>query len=171
MPKRTGPPISEEALPILARRARELRERRGMTQEQAARATGGVLRREEIAKLETGKNQATTSRMREQLAKAYRVPEEALGAYFREDITLDSLVAHQDDQHDWTHHGNIEAALSYHGADRWSGPTVAAGKAFSLLMKDDPEPPEWAKLLDKIEGCLKGIGLPLRRNGKAERSA
>lgn len=157
-------------LPSVAIRARQLRERRGMTQEAAALASQGVLRREEIAKLETGKNLASTSRMQEGLAKAYRVPPSALGAYLREDITLDDLVSSPDDHHDWTHHGNIESALSYHG-DRWSGPTVAAGKSFALLMKDDPQPPEWKEILDKIEASLKHLGLPMRRNGKAERSA
>lgn len=141
-----------------------------MTQEAVAAATNGALRREEIAKLETGKNQATTSRMRELLAKAYRVPQEALGAYFRADITLDDLVAHPQDNHEWTHHGNIESALSYHRSERWSGPTVAAGKAFALIVADDPEPEQWTELLDKIEKALKTVGLPMRRQKKTERS-
>lgn len=157
-------------MPAIAQRARELRERRGLTQDAAALASGGVLRREEITKIETGKNLATTSRVREGLAKAYRVPVEALGAYLDEDITLDALVAHPADNHDWTHHGNIESALGYHRRDRWSGPTLAAGRAFALVMTDDPAPEEWTPLLDRIEAALKGLGLPMRREKKTERS-
>lgn len=161
---------SEPPETTVATRARLLRERRGMTQEAAAIATGGALRREEIAKVETGKNLANTSRMREGLARAYKVPPEALGAYFRGDMTLDDLVSCLDDHHEWTRHGNIEAALGYHG-EQWSGPTIAAARAFALLMPDDPQPPEWKDILDKIEQSLSNLGLPMKRRPQPERSA
>ena len=133
-------------------RAEKLRERRGLTQ-QAAAIKSGILSREEITKLETGVTLGSTTRFQQGISRAYGVPLELVEAYLRGDRELDDVLSHGTGENGWTHYGNIEAALSYHG-ERWHPVTIATGRALALCYDDDPGPPEWATLLDRIETTL-----------------
>lgn len=61
----------------VADRAKALRELLELTQDDVA-AASGILRREEISKLESGKLKGTTARTREGLARGFGVPEKVL---------------------------------------------------------------------------------------------
>lgn len=162
------PPVVQKERPTrspkgpIATRMIALRRRRGMTQAQAAVAAG--LTREEVAKVETGKNKLTTDRMLSGLATAYRVPQAALSAYVREEMSLESLIDRTNgDAPSYVRTGNIEAAVSYH-EDRWHDATIQAAKRIALTMgKDDVPPEEWTRRLDTIEDALVGTGLMKRR--------
>jgi transcriptional regulator with XRE-family HTH domain len=134
-------------------RARELRQRRGLTQEEAARRSG-VLDRTELVRIEKGENRASTERVLSGLAMAYSVPQLALTAYLRGERTLDDLIAGATDEPGYTRAGNVEAAIAYHEG-RWHMATIAAARAVALTRSPDPSPKEWAEILDRIEKCLK----------------
>lgn len=70
-------------------RAKALRERLGLTQDQAAERGG--LRRDEVTKVERGTNKASTSRIREGLARAYGVTLDQLAGYLEGSLSLASL--------------------------------------------------------------------------------
>lgn len=61
-----------------------------MTQEAVAEA--GDLRREEIAKIEGGKNAATTARIQKGLADAYGVRPEDVDEYLAGELSLEALL-------------------------------------------------------------------------------
>lgn len=73
------------------KRAVALRERLGLTQEQIAEAAG--MAQGHYAKIESGKNKASTAGVRQGLARAVGVSLEAISAYFDGDLTLDALLA------------------------------------------------------------------------------
>lgn len=134
-------------------RAKALRLRRGLTQEEAARRSG-VLDRTEVVRIEKGENKATTERVLSGLSKAYLVPQLGLTAYLRGERTLDDLVSGATDEPGYTRAGNIEGAIGYHEG-RWHMATVAAGRALAMTKAVDPPPKEWAEILDRIEKCFK----------------
>lgn len=140
----------------IGRRAEELRKARGMTQEAAAKASGS-LARTEITKLETGYSKASTARVQTAIARAYSVPVELVEPYLHGRIELEDFLSHGGPG-GYARFGNLEAALAYHG-DRWSAPTIAATRAYALTQVSDPEGPEWASLLDRVEEALSAIGL------------
>lgn len=74
----------------VAQRVRELRKARGLTQEQLAVAGG--LERVEVVQIESGKNQAGSSRIGRALAKGARVGLEDLFKYLDGEIGLDDLL-------------------------------------------------------------------------------
>jgi transcriptional regulator with XRE-family HTH domain len=73
------------------KRAVALRERLGLTQEQIAEAAG--MAQGHYAKIESGKNKASTAGVRQGLARAVGVGLEAIGAYLDGDLSLDALLA------------------------------------------------------------------------------
>lgn len=68
-----------------------LRERLGLTQEQIAEAAG--MAQGHYAKIESGKNKASTAGVRQGLARAVGVSLEAISAYLDGDLSLDALLA------------------------------------------------------------------------------
>lgn len=127
-----------------------------MTQDAAAKASG-VMSRTEFSKLENGYLQASTTRVREGIARAYSVPGELVGRFLQGDLELEELISHGGPA-GYARLGNLESALSYHG-DRWAPPTIAAARAFAIEQTVDPSGPEWAALLDRIETALVKVGL------------
>jgi hypothetical protein len=67
----------------------------GVSQETVARTSGGILTREEVVKVESGKNQATAYRIREGFANAYGVSIQAMAAYLDGQMSRDELMAHR----------------------------------------------------------------------------
>ncbi len=104
----------------IAARVKALRLRLDMTGDEVA-AASKVLNRTEISKIETGKNQATTDRVRTGLARAFGVNREMLGEYLEKRISLDALLAH--------------------------GATQAAGGASGPVMHDHPQ---WAAIAEAL---------------------
>lgn len=72
-------------------RIRALRTALGLTQEQVA--DRGGLDRTEVNKLEAGKNQATTDRIRASLAVAFASTRDDIAAYLEDRIGLDEILA------------------------------------------------------------------------------
>jgi len=139
-------------------RAKALRKRRGLTQEEAARRSG-VLDRTEIVRIESGANKARTERILSGLARAYSVPQLGLSAYLRGERTIDDLVSGATDEPGYTRVGNLESAIAYH-EDRWHLATIAAARAMAMSTKTDPPPSEWAVILDRLEKAISSIVLP-----------
>ncbi len=143
-----------------AARARALRKRRGISQEEAARRSG-MLDRTEIVRIESGTNKARTERILAGLARAYTVPQLALSAYLRGERTLDELISGAVDDPGYTRVGNLESAISYH-EDRWQLATVAAARALAVSTKYDPSPEKWTSLLDALEKAIGSVELPTK---------
>lgn len=70
-------------------RATALRKRLGLTQAQVAERAG--LRRDEVTKVETGANQASSARVRDGLSRAFGITVDALVRYLDGAIELDAL--------------------------------------------------------------------------------
>ncbi len=128
-----------------------------MTQDAAAKQSGGILARTEIAKLEGGYSQARTTRIQDGLAHAYSVPSELIGQYLHGKLELEDLLSHGGPG-GYARLGNLEAALSFH-EEKWAPPTIAATRAFALGQSVDPRPAEWAAILDRVEEALIAAGL------------
>ena len=95
------------------KRAVALRERLGLTQDQLAEAAGMI--QGHYAKIESGKNKASTTAVRQGLARAVGVGLEAMNSYLDGDLTLDALLANR------------------------SNPTPAAPRSTSTTVDIDPE--------------------------------
>lgn len=70
-------------------RATALRKRLGLTQAQVAERAG--LRRDEVTKVETGANQASSARVRDGLSRAFGITVDALVRYLDGAVELDAL--------------------------------------------------------------------------------
>lgn len=75
---------------------KSLRTRIGISQESLAKASGGVLSREVVTKIELGKNKASTYRIREGLATAFGVSQHQMAAYLDGQMPIDELLAHRE---------------------------------------------------------------------------
>lgn len=71
-------------------RAEALRKRLGLTQAEVAERAG--LRRDEVTKVETGANKATSARVRDGLAQAFGLSVDELVRYLEGDTELDALT-------------------------------------------------------------------------------
>jgi len=87
----TRTPTAEEVGPV-ALRIRALRKALGMRQADLAAASGGALDRLYVVRLETGKNQAKTDRVRQGLALAFKLTRDEISDYLDERVSLEELL-------------------------------------------------------------------------------
>lgn len=128
----------------IAEKARAIREALGCTQE--AIAERGGLERAEVNKVETGRNEATTWRIRRGLARAYGVTVETLSDCFDGILSVEELVRQ-------AREGNGLAKSSPALLrDRKEWAEVVAQARIGLKMTD-PEIPEtvWGKVAEMYD--------------------
>lgn len=167
----------------LGKRVRALRKHNEWTQEQLADHSDGLLNRVDVARVERGWNEASSSRIREGLAKAFKMTQETVSAYIDGKITLaDALAkprlqaAHStvaqavtstvsDDalrgvMGQLSQYGIVGVAypslaicIVYH-RNRWTPATLAVA-ASGFFGPADVDAQEWASRLDRVEATLK----------------
>lgn len=81
------------AIVTSAERVEELRKAVGLTQDQVAQRSGGKLSRNDANKVESGRNKATSDRIRSGLAEAFGVSRDQMSAYMEGRIDLPGLLA------------------------------------------------------------------------------
>lgn len=84
--------MSDEDKKRRGARVKELREAFGLTQDQVAERSGGLLQRTYVTRLESGDNAASSVEMQRGLCKAYGISIEDLTPYLKEEITLADLL-------------------------------------------------------------------------------
>ncbi|HEY3237723.1 MAG TPA: helix-turn-helix transcriptional regulator [Polyangiaceae bacterium] len=155
----------------LARRLRAVRERIGLTQEQLAERSS-TLHRVEVVALEAGRNKASTSRVREALARGLGVDPQRLVAYLIEDkLTLDELLAPAkqrfiDRPSRYSNRERAIQALILLGQEEGQVREAADAFAVALQADEDPDPEWWA------EGIRRELNLqrkPWKRVASSER--
>ncbi|HEX6275794.1 MAG TPA: helix-turn-helix transcriptional regulator [Polyangiaceae bacterium] len=85
--------------PSLGSRLRELRESLGLTQDEVSMRSvdedGRILRRIEVGHVESGRNMASTRRVRTSLARAFGATEDQLFDYLEGRVSLEDFVKHR----------------------------------------------------------------------------
>jgi len=122
-------------------RVQELRELLGFTQANLARRSG--LTKAEVHALEHGRNQGTSARVQEGLAKTAGVERDRLEDYLLGRLSLEKLIPHQPP---------LEKILEAE-PDRWHEATIAAATELSRQGLD-LSPLEWGYRLDAMQKAL-----------------
>jgi transcriptional regulator with XRE-family HTH domain len=76
----------------VGQRIRVMRVRLDLSQDAVAERSGGILKREEVSKVESGTNQARADRVRRGLAMAFGVTRDRLAAYLDGEIEVDEAL-------------------------------------------------------------------------------
>jgi transcriptional regulator with XRE-family HTH domain len=140
----------------IAYRVKVLRVALEMSQSDLARASKGALTPGTVAKIETGRNQASSVKVRTGLATAFGLPRDVLDSFL--DGTIDAEQARRSVGLSAPRASgeNLLVAIRYHDG-RWSRSAMSA--AMGMVFAKEPTPCEWTAALDRIDEALKLAGL------------
>jgi transcriptional regulator with XRE-family HTH domain len=126
---------------------RALRKQLDLTQEEVAERSGGMLKRHEISKIESGTNQARSDRVRGGLARAFGLSRDHLASYLEGKIDLEavlSLSGHSSGEILLdSRYQNAQAAALFAHYEKIPESIIEEVQSDDLFARNDPPPQAW----------------------------